>query len=92
MIRSRISIVLIMLGLFLIIAGIVISSGSVSKTQTTTGGVIFIGPVPIVFGSGPGYPFLVIVGVLITFLIIASLLVTVILSRRNEHRNDDSIV
>lgn len=91
MIRSRVSVGLIMLGLFFMISGIVISFGSVSKTQMTTGGVIFIGPVPIVFGSGPGYPFLVIVGVLITVMIIASLIFTAILSRRNEQRNDSIV-
>ena len=46
---------LLPLGLILIFAGFVVLAYAASSQGTvSTGGVVFIGPFPIVFGSGPG--------------------------------------
>lgn len=46
---------LFLLGLILLIVGfLIILAGSMGSGSSSFGGVIFIGPIPIVFGSGPG--------------------------------------
>jgi uncharacterized membrane protein len=42
-------------GLLMVLAGFfLVMLGSVEEGSISTGGVVFIGPFPIVFGSGPG--------------------------------------
>jgi len=42
-------------GVAIILAGFaLIALGSAGQGSTSAGGVVFIGPIPIVFGSGPG--------------------------------------
>lgn len=49
-------IILIILGIFLIFAGSIISISTKTKegAEVKTGGVIMIGPIPIIFGSDRG--------------------------------------
>jgi uncharacterized membrane protein len=43
------------IGVLVVLFGFVlIFAGSVGQGSTSAAGVVFIGPVPIVFGSGPG--------------------------------------
>lgn len=43
------------LGLAFVVAGFaLVFAGSLGQGSVSTGGVVFIGPIPIVFGSGPG--------------------------------------
>jgi uncharacterized membrane protein len=76
---SRRLFLLFVLGFFIIVAGIVVvmvaavlsSSGSASF-----GGIIFIGPIPIVFGSGPGAQWLILFAILLAVLSIVMFLIT----------------
>jgi uncharacterized membrane protein len=61
--------IMIFVGVFLLTLG---SAAGLS----TTGGVIFIGPFPIVFGAGPGSGLLMLIGILIVILIALYLLVS----------------
>ncbi len=46
---------LLAVGLLILLAGIgLLVVGTTEQGNASTGGVIFIGPFPIVFGSGPG--------------------------------------
>ena len=42
---------LMMLGFFAVLAGVLLSAGKGSDAQVKGGGVIFLGPIPLVFGS-----------------------------------------
>jgi uncharacterized membrane protein len=76
---SRRLFLLFVLGFFIIVAGIVVvmvaamlsSSGSASF-----GGIIFIGPIPIVFGAGPSAQWLVLFAILLAVLSIVMFLIT----------------
>jgi uncharacterized membrane protein len=68
-------IALVFVGLLVIVvASLVFNSGSGS-----IGVVIFIGPIPIVFGSGPDKYWLILIGVIIT---IISLIAFLVMNRR----------
>jgi uncharacterized protein (TIGR00304 family) len=41
---------LVMLGFILVLAGIILPSGG-SKTEVRGGGVVFLGPIPLIFGT-----------------------------------------
>lgn len=69
--------VLIFVGFAVVIISSLLSSGS----SGSVGGVILIGPIPIVFGSGPDAGWLVLIGVVITILSLASFL---LLNRRRK--------
>jgi uncharacterized membrane protein len=54
------------LGILLIVVGIAfVFLGSAGSGNTSVGGVVFIGPFPIVFGSGPGGGTLALLSVVI---------------------------
>ena len=57
---------LTLVGLMLIIAAAVLSQGG----SSSVGGLIFIGPIPIVFGSGPGAQWLILFAVVLAVLTI----------------------
>lgn len=62
-------------GILTILAGLgLIIAGSAGQGSTSAGGVVFIGPFPIVFGSGPGGWALALVSVLIGGVMVALLL------------------
>jgi LPXTG-motif cell wall-anchored protein len=68
---------LLTMGLFLIFVGfafVVVSSLLYSGGSGSVGGVILIGPIPIVFGAGPDAGWLVLIGIIITILSLASFL------------------
>jgi uncharacterized membrane protein len=58
----------------IVVASIVLGSGSV-------GGVILIGPIPIIFGAGPDALWLIIIGVIIS---IISIVLFLVLNRRTR--------
>jgi uncharacterized membrane protein len=46
---------LLLFGVLLILVGFgLLFAGTVSTGSASVGGVVFVGPVPIVFGAGPG--------------------------------------
>jgi len=54
------------LGLALVVAGFaLVFAGSLGQGSVSAGGVVFIGPIPIVFGSGPGGGVLALLSVVI---------------------------
>ncbi len=55
--------ILVIVGIAVILVASVIGGGS-----TSVGGVIFIGPFPIVFGAGPDALWLIVIGVAIAVL------------------------
>ena len=61
-------------GVIIVLATTVFSSGS-----TSFGGVIFIGPFPIVFGAGPNAAWLIAIGIVLAVL---SIIVFLIMKRR----------
>ncbi len=62
-------------GLIIIFAGIgLILAGASGQGSASAGGVVFIGPFPIVFGSGPGGSSLALLSVVIGGVMIALLL------------------
>jgi len=57
---------LLLAGLLIVLLGFgLIIIGSATQAGTSTGGAIFIGPFPIVFGSGPGGASLALASVVI---------------------------
>jgi uncharacterized protein (TIGR00304 family) len=57
---------LLLLGIVLIIIGIVlITLSSISSTQVKSGGVIVLGPLPIVFGSDKDAIIMAVIGAII---------------------------
>lgn len=62
-------------GVLTILAGFgILIAGSVGKGNVSAGGVVFIGPIPIVFGSGPGGDYLALGSVVIGGIMVALLL------------------
>jgi uncharacterized membrane protein len=67
---------LLAVGLLVILAGFaLVVAGSEGQGSSSAGAVVFIGPFPIVFGSGPGGATLALVSVVIGGVIMALLLV-----------------
>jgi len=48
-----VGLMLILLGFMVVAAGILLSSGKSGNSEVKGGGVIFLGPIPLVFGSQP---------------------------------------
>jgi uncharacterized membrane protein len=71
---------LIILGIALIFVGIVVVVvASVVWGSRSFGAVIFIGPFPIVFGSGPNATWLILIGVILS---VVSVIIFVVMNRR----------
>jgi uncharacterized membrane protein len=71
---------LIILGIALIFVGIVVVVvASVVLGSGSVGAVIFIGPFPIVFGSGPNATWLILVGIILS---VVSVIIFLVLNRR----------
>ena len=70
--------VLFMLGFFIVLLGIVILAVATlaSGGSSSYGGVIFIGPIPIVFGAGPQAVWLISLAILLAALSIIVFLLT----------------
>ncbi|MBI2125999.1 MAG: DUF131 domain-containing protein [Thaumarchaeota archaeon] len=74
---------LFLIGFLTLFVGItLIAAGDMqSNIETSFGGVIFIGPIPIVFGQGPQSPFLLII-VLMIAIVMALMFLSAFLSRK----------
>ncbi len=72
---------LIALGFVLVFVGIVVLAVAaiVFGGSGSVGGVIFIGPIPIVFGAGPDAAWLILISVVLAVL---SMIVFLVMSRR----------
>ncbi len=57
---------LVFIGIIVLVVGAVLSGGSGS-----VGGVVFIGPIPIVFGAGPDSNWLIIISIIIAVVMFA---------------------
>jgi len=62
--------VFLTVGVIIVLATVVFNSGS-----TSFGGVIFIGPFPIVFGAGPDAAWLIAIGIAIAVLSIIAFII-----------------
>ncbi len=60
----------VLLGIALILVGLIILlvDSSILSNSGSVGVVIFIGPIPIVFGSGPEKIWLILIGLIITII------------------------
>ncbi len=66
---------LLAMGLLVILAGFaLVVAGSAGQGSSSAGGVVFIGPFPIVFGSGPAGGYLALASVVIGGVMVALLL------------------
>ena len=72
---------LLILGFVLVLVGVavLVVVSSVFGGSTSTGVVIFIGPFPIVFGSGPNAGWLIIIGIVLA---VASVAVFLVMNKR----------
>jgi len=72
---------LLILGTVSLLAGIVflVIASSVSAGSSSVGGIIFIGPIPIVIGSGPNATWLIEIGIILAVL---SMVVFLIMNKR----------
>jgi uncharacterized membrane protein len=59
--------ILFMLGFFILLLGIVIITVAtvLSGGSASFGGLVFIGPIPIVFGAGPGATWMVLFAIIL---------------------------
>lgn len=74
---------LFLAGVLVFLVGFVlIAAGSLGQGNASVGGVVFIGPVPIVFGSGPGGLVLALGSLLIGAVMVALLLLWAVQFRR----------
>ena len=72
---------LLILGIILVLVGIValIVGSLVFSSSSSVGVVVFIGPFPIVFGSGPNSTWLILIAIILTVL---SLVLFFVMNRR----------
>jgi uncharacterized membrane protein len=73
---------LLILGVILVFFGIVVlavASLVLNSNSGSVGVVIFIGPIPIVFGSGPDSVWLILIGIILS---VASVLLFLVMNRR----------
>jgi uncharacterized membrane protein len=72
---------LVVLGISLVFAGVavIIAASALSGSSGSVGGVILIGPIPIVFGAGPDAAWLILLSVILT---IISVVLFLIMNRR----------
>jgi uncharacterized membrane protein len=72
---------LVVLGISLVFVGVavIIAASALSGGSGSVGGVILIGPIPIVFGTGPDAAWLIVLSVVLT---IISVVLFLIMNRR----------
>ena len=72
---------LLMIGFVVVIVGIIlIASSSFGSGSVSVGGVIFIGPFPIVFGAGPDVAWLIAISIILA---VVCMVLFVLFRRRN---------
>ena len=74
---------LLLLGIALVFSGVVVLviASVVLGGSGSVGGVILLGPIPIVFGIGPNASWLIIVGIIFT---VVSLILFLLMNRRTK--------
>lgn len=75
---NQVPIYIILLGFLILIAGVALEFTSI-PSHASVGGVIFIGPFPIVFGSGPNYQYIITISL---FIAVIMVLLSFLLYRR----------
>jgi uncharacterized membrane protein len=66
---------LLLAGILIVLLGFaLLLAGSAGQGSTSVGGAVFVGPFPIVFGSGPGGSTLALVSVVIGGVMVALML------------------
>jgi uncharacterized membrane protein len=74
---------LYLVGIILLLGGFLfLFIGSAGGGSSSFGGAIFIGPFPIVFGSGPGSGTLILTSVVIAVAMIVVMFVSILMARR----------
>jgi uncharacterized membrane protein len=81
---------LYLVGFLLLFVGLFIFAVSSGSPSSSFGAVVFIGPFPIVFGTGPDSGSLILIGVLIAVAMLAVFLLSVLAGRRMVRREDGS--
>jgi len=73
----------LLLGIMLVFVGVavLVVASLVLGGKGSVGGVILVGPIPIVFGAGPDADWLIVISVILTVVSVISFLV---LNRRNR--------
>jgi uncharacterized membrane protein len=77
-----VGVAIIFVGFLVVALGASVGSGG----SSSSGGFILIGPIPIVFGSGPGSGMLAAVALVITVAMVAVYLLSFFLLRSGERR------
>ena len=76
---------LYVVGFLLVIVGVVIVTfGSLGSGSASFGGVVFIGPFPIVFGSGPDSGLVALTALIISAVMVATFFLFILLRRRAD--------
>jgi uncharacterized membrane protein len=76
---------LYVLGFVILFAGVaLLFIGDASSSSESFGGVVFIGPIPFVFGTGPEAGILTLTAVIIAVAMILMFYLSIILSRRGR--------
>ena len=70
------------IGFLLIVLGVATVLVGSSSSSLTVGGVILIGPLPIVFGTGPGSGLIMVVSLIAAILMVLVVYISIIVSRR----------
>jgi uncharacterized membrane protein len=69
-------------GFLLIVVGIgIVVLGTLGSTSASLGGAVFIGPFPIVFGSGPGSGPLALTALIIAAVMVVAFYLSILLRR-----------
>jgi uncharacterized membrane protein len=70
-------------GFLLVLAGIaLLFIGNAGSSSASFGAVVFIGPFPIAFGSGPDAGTLILIGVVVSIAMVLIFFLSLMLSRR----------
>jgi uncharacterized membrane protein len=73
---------LYLLGFVLVVAGVLILAlGSLASGSGSVGGVVFIGPFPVVFGSGPGSGAIELTALIIAAVMVVTFYLFILLRR-----------
>ena len=82
---------LYLIGFILLIVGFaLLVIGSAGTSSASFGGVVFIGPFPIVFGSGPQAGTLALIALVIGLAIVVSLYLSILLSRKRSSSSSNT--
>ncbi len=81
---------LYIVGFLLVLTGVVLLFiGSAGSSSTSFGAVVFIGPFPIAFGSGPDAGTLILIGIVISIAMVLIFFLSFILPRRMNNPGEE---